>query len=207
MSLKRYFKTLPGGKEIVYREPFGEMVFVIIIYTIGFAGLYFAIHNLLFVRPLPLIGLLSSLAWIAFISALVISGCRRTGALQNLINFIGTFVRNRFVEVATNDAGVPILCFGYKFAYRRYYFLKLRTDGINKIDWSAGQGNNPDKDNVWNVDIWFNREAVEFDGSYYRCGVYIVSPSGRKARAEKFGQGFIEFLKHNQIPLMLPHRT
>ncbi len=206
MQQKAYFQTVAGGREITFKEPFGPVVFVAILYAIGYSFFFVAILNLLFVRPLPLIGLLASLAWIAFIVAIVVSGCRRTGIRQHVVNVLGKFIRNRFAEFASDDSGESILCFGYRIRATRRYFLKVRPKGITSVDWAPGQGNIPSKDNDWNVAMWFDVGSIVFDGIHDGLGIYIVGPSGRKSSRESFGNGFIQFLKANQVPLTMPPR-
>jgi hypothetical protein len=214
MKRKTYFKTVSGGKEITFRESLGQLLFVGVLYIIGYSFFFVAIFNLLFVRPLPLITLLASLIWIAFIVALFVSGCRRTGARQHLANILGNFILNRFAIFTSDDSGDSILAFGYKLGSKRNYFLKLRAKGITSVDWGPGQGNIPGGDNDWNIAMWFNKSSVIFDGTRDGVGrilddeggIYIVGPSGNKASREAFGNGFIEFLQTNGVRLVLPQR-
>jgi hypothetical protein len=199
-----YFQTVAGGREITFRESLRQVVFNGILYGIGYSFFFLAIVNLLFVRPLPLIAILASLAWIAIIVATLVLGCRRTGIRQHLGNVLGNVIRNRFAEFTSSDSGESILCFGYKCGSTRHYFLKLRSKGINSVDWGPGQGNIPGKDNDWNVALWFDVGCIVFDGNQNGLGIFIVGPSGHKAGREAFGSGFIEFLKANQVDLTLP---
>ncbi|MGD1086438.1 MAG: NfeD family protein [Verrucomicrobiota bacterium] len=204
MQQNVHSQTVADRREIIFRESLGSVLFGGILYGIGCSFFFLAIANLLFVRPLPLIALLASLAWIAIIVGPLISGCRRTGTRQHLGNVLGNFIRNRFAEFTSADPGQPTLCFGYKYGSRRHYFLKLRANGIKSVDWGPGQGNNPGKDNDWNVALWFDVGSILFDGEGSSLGIYIVGPSGHKAGREAFGSRFIEFLKANQVPLNLP---
>ncbi len=151
MQKHGYFQTVAGGREITFKESLANVVFSVILYGIGYSFFLLAIANLLFIRPLALIALVASLAWIAIIVALPVSGCRRNGTAQHLGNVLGHFVRNRFVEVTSDDGGEPIISFGYRCRSRRHYFLKLRSKGIKSVDWGPGQANIPGRDNDWNV--------------------------------------------------------
>ncbi|MFA4945470.1 MAG: NfeD family protein [Lentisphaeria bacterium] len=207
MKEKAYFHTIDGGKEITFKESVGQLVFVGILYAIGYTCFFVALLNLFVLRPLPLSGLLSSVAWIAIFLSAVVSGCRKNGTRQHFVNVLGHFIRNRFAQFMSDDAGGSILCFGYRCGTRRYYFLKLRPNGINSVDWGPGQGNNPVKDNDWNVAMWFETASIVFDGTHDGLGIFIVGPSGHKAGREAFGNGFIDFLKANQVQLTLPPKV
>jgi hypothetical protein len=199
-----YFQTVAGGREITFKESLTNLFVSVILYGIGYSFFFVAIANLLFVRPLPPITLLASLAWITIIIGPLVTGCHRLGTAQHLGNVLGTFLRNRFVEVTSLDSGEPILGLGYRCGSRRHYFLKLRSKGIKSVDWGPGQGNVPGKDNDWNVALWFDVASIEFNGEGTTLGIYIVGPSGRKSGREAFGSGFIEFLKANGIHITLP---
>ena len=209
MKQKACFHIVADGKEITFKEALFQIVFVSIMYAIGYSCFLVAILNLLFVRPLPLGSLLASLAWITIIVVTFVSGCRKTGIRQHLVNILGNFVRNRFAIFMSDDSGESLLCFGYPFASQRHYFLKVRSKGTFSVDWGEGQGNRPEKDNDWYVAMWFDAEAIVFDGQFDedrgRLPVYIVA-SGHKAIQESFGNGFIEFLVANQVHLKLPPR-
>jgi hypothetical protein len=201
---KVFFQTVAGGREMTFEEPLGNVVVSVILYGIGYSFFLLAMANLLFVRSLPLVSLLASLAWITIIIGSLVSGCRRMGTGQHLGNVLGSFLRNRFAEITSADSGEPILCFGYKCGSRRHYFLKLRSKGIKTVDWGPGQGNVPGKDHDWNVALWFDVGSIEFDGEGSGLGIFIVGPSGHKAGREAFGSRFIAFLKANQVHLTLP---
>jgi hypothetical protein len=199
-----HFQTVANGREIVFRESLVNVVFSGVLYGIGYYFFFLAIANLLFVRPLPLIAFLASLAWIAIIVGPMVSGCRRIGARQHLGNVLGNFIRNRFAEFTSADFGESTLCFGYKYGSNRHYFLKLRAKGIKSVDWGPGQCNIPGKDNDWHVALRFDVASVLFDGGRRIWGIFIVGPSGPKAGQEAVGSSFIEFLKANHVPLNLP---
>jgi hypothetical protein len=200
------FQTVSGGREIVFKEALGEAVFVGILYAIAYGCFLICIVNLLFVRPLAPMSLLASLVWIALVVAVTLSGCRKTGRRQYFVNTLAGIVRNRFAEFASDDCDKPVLSFGYKFGATRHYFLKLRPEGIVSVDWGPGQGNTPGWENQWNVAMWFDTGSVVFDGSDLHLGIFIVGPTGRKAGREAFGAAFIEFLKANDVQIVLPSR-
>ncbi len=204
MQNRVYFQTIAGGREIRFEESVAEVVFSVVVYGIGYSFFFLAIANLLFVRPLPLIATLASLAWIAVIVGPLVSGCRRVGTTQHLGNVAAHFLRNRFVAATSVDSGEPILCFGYRCGSIRHYFLKVRSKGVKSVDWAPGQGNIPGKDNCWNVVLWFDVASIEFNGEGRSLGIYIVGPSGRKSTREAFGSGFIEFLKTNGVRITVP---
>ncbi len=197
-------RTLAAAREFTFRESLGPAVFSAILYGIGYAFFFLAIANLLFVRPLPFIGLVASVVWIAFSLGPLVSGCRKTGIRQHLGNLLGNFIRNRFAEFISTASGDSILGFGYQRGSTRHYFLKLRSRGITAVDWGPGQANIPGRDNDWSVALWFDAGSIVFDGKGTRWGIYIVGPSGHKAERAAFGNRFIEFLKANQVPLALP---
>jgi hypothetical protein len=202
--------VLPG-KEMTFEGSLGQCLLIGVARAVGYSCFVVAVLNVLyalFLQPLPLRSLLASLAWIAIISALHISGCRKNGIRQHLVNFFGSCVRNRFAVFASDGSGESILCFGYVFASERYYLLKLRSKGIRTVDWGPGQGTRPGRDNDWHVAMWYDVDSVVFDGdgSFCEFGIYIVGPSGHKASRVEFGGEFIEFLRANQVPLKLPPR-
>jgi hypothetical protein len=206
MRQRAYFRTVADGKEITFKESLGEAVFLGILGAIGYGCFFIAILNLLFVRPMNIISLLASLAWIAIVVALTVSECRRTGVRQHIVNILGFIVHNRFAEFTSDSSGDPILGFGYKLGSTRHYSLKLRPGGITAVDWGPGQGNIPGRENGWNVAMWFDYGSVVFDSSHPRLGITIVGPAGHKATREAFGAAFIEFLNANGVKLVLPPR-
>jgi hypothetical protein len=204
MKQKEYFKTSDGGREITFKEPMGQVLFGAILYLIGYSCIVVAFLNLLFLRPLPLICLLASLAWISIMLTVVGSGCHKNGTRQHLGNVFGNFVRNRFARFAVDASGNSVLCFGYRCGPKRHYFLKVKPRGITSVDWGPGQGNIPGKDNDWNVAMWFDPGSVVFDGIHNGVSLHIVGPSGHKSTREILGKEFIEFLKANEVHLTLP---
>ncbi len=201
---RQAFSITLGGKGITYSESVGQLLFISVLYVVGYSCFFVAISNLFFLRFLPLGGILASLAWIVIFGGSVVSGCRAVGVRQHLVNTLGHFVRNRFAEFNVDSSGVSIISFGYRLGARRFYFLKLRANGIKAVDWGPGQGNVPEKDNNWNVALWFDPHSVVFDGCPDAHGIYIVGPSGNRSSRELFGKGFINFLMSNQVHLELP---
>lgn len=191
-------------KEMIYRESLSQLLWMNFLYVIGYSCFFVAIHNLFILRPLPLAGLLCSLAWIAIFGGSVIAGCRNVGFRQHLVNTLGHFIRNRFAGFIEDDSGDSVLCFGYKLGNQRFYFLKLKSRGINGVDWGPGQGNIPERDNDWHVALWFDATSVLFDGCHDACGIHIVGPSVKRSSCELFGKDFIDFLISNQVHLNLP---
>ena len=206
MRQKIYFEIQEGSHEFTYRESLGQMLFAAAMYAIGYFCLIVSFLNLLILRPLPLICLLASLAWIAIMLSSVMSGCRRNGFRQHFGNVLGNFARNRFAQFVADASMGSVICFGYRCGNKRHYFLKVNSKGITSVDWGPGQGNIPDKDNDWNVAMWFDSGSVIFDGTHDGVNLHIVGPSGPKAGREIFGRGFIDFLKANQVNLALPPR-
>jgi hypothetical protein len=199
-----YFQTLADGREITFKESLANALFSLILYGIGYSFFFLAVANLLFVRPLPLIGLLASLAWITIMVVPLVSGCRKVGTAQYLGNVLGNFLCNRFVQITSADSGEPMLCLGYRCRSRRHYSLKLRSKGIKLIDWGPGQANVPGIDNDWNVALWFDVDSIEFSGQGRSLGIYVVGPSGRKSGREAFGHGFVDFLRTNHVHITRP---
>jgi hypothetical protein len=206
MRQQTYFRTVADGKEIAFKETLGHVLFLGLGYAIGYGCFLIAILNLLFARPLEIVSLLASLAWIAIIATLTISECRKSGVRQHLVEVLGSLVRNRFAEFASGNSGEPILGFGHKLGSTRHYSLKLRPGGITAVDWGPGQGNIAGRENDWHVAMWFDVGSIVFDRSHASFGITIVGPSGRKATQEAFGAAFIEFLKANGVQLVLPPR-
>jgi hypothetical protein len=201
---KVHFQTVAGGREITFREPLANVVFCGVLYGIGYSFFFLAVANLLFLRPLPIVGFLASLTWITLIVVSFITGWRSVGFRQHLVNLLENFTRNRFAELTSADSGESILCFGYKCGFTRHYILKLRSNGIKSVDWGPGQGNIAAKDNDWNVALWFDTASIVLDGRRDGLGIFIVGASGRKAEREAFGRDFIEFLKANRVRLTVP---
>lgn len=203
---KTKFYQVVKDSEIAFSNPIGDQIAHIILYGIGYSFFLLALFNLFLIRRLPAISIIASLTWIAIIVVLIVASCRRIGIRQHLIDFLGSFIRNRFIEIIKKDSNTLLLCFGYVFASKRFYFLKIRADGIKAIDWNLGQASNmTGKDmNDWSVALWFNVSAVEYNEKDSQLGIYIVGPSGSRDKIETFGNELIDFLCRNQIDIILP---
>ena len=204
MRSKTNFNLSADGKEFTFEESLGGVIFISIISVIGGFGFIASIFNLLIVRPLPLGGLIASLAWIALMSSIVVSGCRKMGIRQYLVQWLGEFVRNRFAIFNTDETGTVTISFGYKVNTSRHYLLKVIANGITRVDWGPGQGNDPTRDNSWIVFMHFEREAVVFDGGQSKWSLCSVGPSSPKAGRELCGEGFMRFLAANGVRLQVP---
>ena len=204
MKQNAYFEISEDGKEIIFQVPLWLRLFTITLYTMGYLALIAAIFNVLFVRPLPLFALLSSLAWIAIQPSCVIYNCRKHGTRQHIRNVWGQFVRNHFVQFTVDASNDPVLCFGYMCGAKRNYFLKVKSTGITGVDWGEDQANNPKVDNFWHVAMWFDPCAVVFDGSHSTPTVWCIGPSRCKADTETFGKRVVAFFIANGVHLTVP---
>ena len=205
-GMKTDYQISLDEKEFTYNESLSEAVFAGVLYTIGYAALVAAVFNLIAVRPLPVSGLAGSILWIAFIGATIIPNCRKRGVRQHFVHVLGNFVRNRFAVISEQE-GVQTITFGYRFHGNRHRILQVRTDGITEVDWGPAQGNDPKRDNCWNVAMRFNKDAVLFDGDKDGHPLCIVGKSNRRKSREDFGAAFIAFLIRNHVQLKIPSNT
>ncbi|MHC4740988.1 MAG: hypothetical protein ACYS8Z_03700, partial [Planctomycetota bacterium] len=56
-----------------------------------------------------------------------------------MINRVGVFAHRQFAEIARLEDGSQVLGFGYRLLGRRFYYFKVKCDGIRSVDWGMGQ--------------------------------------------------------------------
>ena len=127
------FEIRENGKEFVFQESLAQTLYASTLYTLGYSSLAVAVSNLCGLRPLPLLSMLASLAWIAIMLTAIISGCRKNGIRQHFGNALAHFVRNRFARFQTDDAGGLNLVFGCRIGGMRHHFLVVKPEGIATV--------------------------------------------------------------------------
>lgn len=171
-------------------------------YTVLYAFILFfvavAVFNVIFSYE-SLGTLILSVIWIAIVIMVHLNSYIEEGGIRYyVLNRGGQFARRQFAEVAKDNSGRMIVCFGYVLFSRHFYLLKVRGDGIKTIDWGPGQAASmTGKDmNDWHVALWFNPDCAIWNRKTHKLGIYIIGLHGPKDQTETFGNAFIDFLRN-----------
>jgi uncharacterized membrane protein YhaH (DUF805 family) len=185
-------------------KSWSEALFLAAIHVIVVISSLAAVFNLLSLRAMPLSDLAPSIIWLLLVFLLVGNACRKHGGVRRFtINWIGQFALQHMAEITWPDQGPAVLCCGYDLFQRRFYYFRVRCDGIRSVDWSTGQATSlAGRDmNDWQVALWFDREFVILHLDHYDCNVFIVGLARRRQETETFGHLFIDFLRKAAIPV------
>ncbi len=140
------------------------------------------------------VALISSSVWLLLVTGVIWSRCREEGVRKFLINLRGVFASKQFVESISGGTHPTEIRFGYQLLGHRHFYLRLRVDKIETVDWRFGQAN-------WCVCLWFDHDDPAKSEKKQKWHVkpdqdiYIVGPCRRKEDTAALGHSFVDFLR------------
>ncbi len=190
--------------EMKIPKSLGETLFLAMIVTIVFVSVLAALFNLVSIGTVPGSAVAASIIWLLLVFLLIGSSCWAEGGIrQFVVNRVGEFAPRQIAAVVKSDAGPAILGFGYDLFNRRFYYFKVRCDGVKSVDWNAGQATSLAGRDMkdWRVAVWFDTESVMMNRASHRWGVYVVGPSRRKELTEALGARLIDMFRRGGVPV------
>jgi hypothetical protein len=179
----------------------GEGPVLAVFYLFALTIVVLALTNLIFWRSTSVLNLIASALWPTILILSHWQMYRDEGSLGNyLVNRLEPFASEHFTELQFQQKGSPLLCFGYRFAGRARYLLKVRIKGVTQLNWSAGQASalrGEDMDD-WSVVLWFQKEHVVHNTAPH-YGLRIIGPCGQLATAKALGGQFLGFLSQSGL--------
>jgi len=173
-----------------------------VLYTVVIMSVAISVWNISRLTMTPILSLITSAIWLSFVVALLTGAIAASGGVrQFMIEQLGAFSRKQFAAIERQQSGPPLICFGYRRFGRHFYFLKVRIDAIEALDWHLGQASSiSGKDeNDWSVVLWFDRSRLRSVSNPYlrrlHYRVYTVGPYGTKQQIESFALSLLEFLR------------
>lgn len=176
------------------------MVLATLGYLIVLTCLVVAVFNLVRATMVPTVSLMASLLWIGLVVLVVSSNIRNEGGIgQYAINRLGLYSRRHFIRVTFDGRKADTIYVGYSLFGRYREYVTVRAKAISSLDWSPGQATAMSgRDmNDWHVALWYHHpdgpQRKPFPGVRDE-EVFMLGPSGSRARIEALGRQVVEFL-------------
>jgi len=169
-------------------------------YLIVLTCLVVAVFNLVRVTTVPTVSLIASLLWVGLVFRVVTSNIREEGGIgQYAINRLGLYSRRHFIRATLYGLQADTIYVGYSLFGRDRAYLTVRAKAISSLGWSPGQATAMSgRDmNDWDVALWYHHPDGPQRKPYPGVRdeeVFILGPSGSRARVEALGRQVVEFL-------------
>ena len=186
-----------ASNKLVYRQPFGELGYLLVGATFFVGAFWLAITNLLDEEPISTIGQISSVLWVFLLIALLYALFEQ-GPRKAALGLLACCIQNRFIEVRPDSD--PLIEIGFQFMSRKFYQLQVRASGITDLYWSAGQASDRTGQDChdWHVVLWFEPDSAIQDRELFLPGLV-----GSRSEAELFGHLLVVFFDENDIHIHL----
>jgi hypothetical protein len=165
-----------------------------------------ATGNMFYLRHIPILATLASVAWLFFVFMVVVTNVREEGGVrQYVINRMGIYAGHQFVRAEPNEDAISI-SIGYLLFGQTLNYLRIPACAITSIQWSSGQGTAmAGRDmNDWSVAIWYHHpngpRRKPFPGVRDEEN-FLIGPSGPKEEVEAFGKQLVAFLTRIGVEL------
>ena len=150
------------------------------------------------------VALIASFIWLAFVTTMIRSSCRREGGIRPfLMSLMGDLFGRRFAEWSPDEAPPKCIRFGFQLFGRRFVQQSIRIDRIESVEWHTGQATDmAGRDmNDWHLWVWFSHDdpaRTEARRKWHRKAdqdLHGVGPADRKQRTEALGLSLVSFLR------------
>jgi hypothetical protein len=154
-------------------------------------------------------GIIPSTLWLLLVGAVLFGFYSERGIQKIAIGILGAFACRQFIWATRRVDGCNEIQLGYQIFHRRFIYLSIPVENIERVHWSAGQASHVAGRDVddWSVALWYEHGGVETSRRPQKRSradqeIYIVGESGRKDEAAAFGRRVVDFLRDAGTPLL-----
>ncbi len=187
--------------------PVGGKVFWPIFLAIIFFFIAVAVYNLRHSAGLSCMEIGGSILWLCIVALTLAVEIAECGGFRRFfINCLGVYSRRAFIETRPQSHGPALLLYGFELLDRDYHYVRIETDRIRMVHWSAGQASGvTGRDcNDWVVAVWCSKDEDPRSWDHRNVStkdIHIVTPHLAREDAEKIGQSVLEMLNEAGVHL------
>lgn len=176
-------------------------------YSVVIAFTILGISNVLLFQSTHIVSIIASCLWLLTASWIIFENVRDAGGIRLYIIHLFRVYSNQHLVRAILEHDAKTVAIGYLMFSRFLTYFTIDVSAISSIEWNSGQGTAMAgrEMNDWHVAIWYRSSRGEqkktFPGMRQE-DVFILGPSGPRARVEAFGKQLVEFLQAVGVELV-----
>jgi hypothetical protein len=184
-----------------FREHLGRICLVSGIVTVVAVVSALSVASLIRFDRMPVVTIVCASVWLGLVICHLVAGVREEkGTRQFLVNRLGSFSRDQFVDVSERDGSELVLGFGFRLFGRRFYYGGIPFMNITSVEWNPGQATDLAGEDMhdWTVAVWYVPEPPaqpRFAGRPRPDeDLRILGSSGPRSSTESFGLALVDLL-------------